>query len=347
MTFGSNLTQSISIEPRLQPCRINLNSSGSVISDGCNDGALTGTIQDFDYAYGNWGSTNSGNVTIMSANGAQNFNRSFTYDSLNRLATLADSNTSQQCRGLSWTYDAWGNRTDQTVTGGTCNTFHQTANTQNRLVGPPYQYDAAGNMTNDGSHTYFYDAENRLTKVDGGSTATYNYDAEGRRVEKATGSTYHDYLYDLTGNVVTEWCTNCAGFTGWSTGYVYFNGQFAAQYSNATTYFAHKDHLGSTRLLTGLNQAVVQNLDYLPFGELNSTDSGTTSHKFTGYERDSETSLDHTQFRQYASSLARWTSPDPAGLAAVDPAFPQSWNRYSYVLNDPLNLVDPRFRRLR
>lgn len=54
-----------------------------------------------------------------------------------------------------------------------------------------------------------------------------------------------------------------------------------------------------------------------------------------------ETSLDHTQFRQYTSQLARWLSPDPAGLAAVDPMNPQSWNRYAYVLDDPMNFVDP------
>jgi RHS repeat-associated protein len=58
-------------------------------------------------------------------------------------------------------------------------------------------------------------------------------------------------------------------------------------------------------------------------------------------ERDSESSLDHTLFRQYSSSLARWMHPDPAGLAAVDPSNPQSWNRYSYVTNNPLALIDP------
>ena len=33
--------------------------------------------------------------------------------------------------------------------------------------------------------------------------------------------------------------------------------------------------------------------------------------------------------------------PDPAGLAAVDPTNPQSWNRYAYVLNNPLKYIDP------
>src|SRR5439155_23352522 len=46
-------------------------------------------------------------------------------------------------------------------------------------------------------------------------------------------------------------------------------------------------------------------------------------------------------FRQYSSSLGRWMHPDPAGLAAVNPSNPQSWNRYSYVSNGPLNFIDP------
>jgi RHS repeat-associated protein len=87
---------------------------------------------------------------------------------------------------------------------------------------------------------------------------------------------------------------------------------------------------------------VFQSLDYLPFGELNSADSGISTHKFTGDEHDSETNLEHTQFRKYSSALGRWLSPDPAGIGAVDPRNPQSWNRYSYVLNNPLKFVDPR-----
>ncbi len=279
--------------------------------------------------------------------GQQAFSRTYSYDALNRLSTLSSPSDPSGCTGLSWSYDAWGNRTDQNLTGGSCGQFHATVNTKNQLVGPPYQYDAAGNMTNDGSHTYFYDAENRLAQVDGTfgtcstATACYTYDALGRRVEKTTGSTKHDSIYDLSGNVVADWCTNCGTFTGWDIGYIYLNGQLAAQYSNGTTYFVHPDHLGSTRLVTGLNQAVVQNLDYLPFGELNSSNSGITTHEFTGDERDAETGLDHTWFRQYSSSLGRWMHPDPAGLAAVDPGNPQSWNRYAYVLDNPLNLIDP------
>jgi RHS repeat-associated protein len=44
--------------------------------------------------------------------------------------------------------------------------------------------------------------------------------------------------------------------------------------------------------------------------------------------------------REY-SIQGRWPSPDRAGLAAVDPMNPQSWNRYAYVTNNPLNFIDP------
>ena len=37
----------------------------------------------------------------------------------------------------------------------------------------------------------------------------------------------------------------------------------------------------------------------------------------------------------------RWISPDPAGIVAVDPSNPQTWNRYAYVMNNPLSYVDP------
>ena len=74
-----------------------------------------------------------------------------------------------------------------------------------------------------------------------------------------------------------------------TTEYAYLSGRLVAQYKNSTTYFVHTDHLGSARLLTGLDQSVAQNLDYLPFGEITSSDSGVTTHKFTGDERDGET----------------------------------------------------------
>jgi RHS repeat-associated protein len=61
--------------------------------------------------------------------------------------------------------------------------------------------------------------------------------------------------------------------------------------------------------------------------------------KFTGKERDAESGLDYFGARYYGSALGRFTSPDPSKLSVL-PAFPQTWNRYSYVYNNPLALKD-------
>lgn len=63
-------------------------------------------------------------------------------------------------------------------------------------------------------------------------------------------------------------------------------------------------------------------------------------YKFTGKERDSETGLDYFGARYNASNMGRFISPDPGNIG-VNPLYPQSWNAYSYSLNNPLSLTDP------
>jgi len=271
IAYGNGLTGATAFNKDLQPCRINLNSSATTLST-CTDAIPSGNLLDHNYSF-NAGTSDNGNVASWTATGQQAFNRTYTYDTLNRLGTMSDSNSGQPCRGLSWTYDAWGNRTDQTYTAGTCPTFHRTVNTQNRL-GAPYLYDAAGNMIYDGTHTYTYDAENRMTQVDSGTTASYVYSVEGRRVTKISGGSTRDYVYDLSDSVIAEMTSS-----GWQVGNVYLGGQMIAEYKNSTTYFAYQDDLGSARLVTGLNQAPVQNLDYFPCGD--SVKSG--QHQYFNY----------------------------------------------------------------
>jgi RHS repeat-associated protein len=133
--------------------------------------------------------------------------------------------------------------------------------------------------------------------------------------------------------------------TGWWVSYIHLSGNLLAEYFAGTTYFVHQDHVGSTRLLTDVNGCVVDNLDYLPFGELYSYSASCSAadntHKFTSDERDSESNLDNSQARYYSSQQGRFMSPDPANIAATDPANPQSWNQYAYVLNNPVTMTDP------
>ncbi len=302
LTYGNNLSELRFLNNRFQLCRINVNTGTPALLH-CSDDIPSGTVQDFYLNY-NEGTADNGNLALWSASDGQTFHRTYTYDPLNRISTVSDSAAGQTCKGLQWTYDVWGNRTDQTTTSGSCGESHLNFDINNRISAPGFTYDAAGNLTHDASHSYIYDAENRLTQVDGGSTATYVYDANGRRVRKVVGSTTIDYVYDLGGHVVLDALPN--GF--WTTGYVYLNGHLVAQYSGAstgTTDFVHHDHLGSTRLLTAVNQSVYDSVDYLPFGEQIAGATGT-SHKFTGYERDSETGLDYAFARHMGSSLGRF-----------------------------------------
>ncbi len=62
--------------------------------------------------------------------------------------------------------------------------------------------------------------------------------------------------------------------------------------------------------------------------------------QFTGYERDIEADLDFAEARYYDFRHGRFTSVDPL-LESGRPNNPQTWNRYIYVGNNPLNITDP------
>jgi RHS repeat-associated protein len=339
INYGNGLTQTNVYNNRLQPCRMNLNSSATVLQT-CAAAIPTGNLLDLNLGF-HWGTSDNGNVVSFAGAGRQSFSRTYSYDPLNRLIGMSSPGDFSGCYGLSWGYDLWGNRTSQTTTSGTCYNFSETVNGNNQLSGPPYQpyqYDAAGNLTNDGVHTYYYDAEGRLNTVDGGSTATYWYTVEGWRGSETTAAGTRDFVHDRSGNVLNDITSNSTN--GWQNVYIGLGGQTIGQYTggpSGTTYFAHQDHIGSTRLLTTLGAGVQDSLDFLPFGE-QMVGGSTTNQKFTGYDRDTETGLDHSWFRYYGSTMGRWLSPDPIRGSAANP---QSWNAYSYVKNNPSTLVDP------
>ncbi len=68
---------------------------------------------------------------------------------------------------------------------------------------------------------------------------------------------------------------------------------------------------------------------------------GTSNPNYTGDTQDTVSGEFDTPFRELHPGQRRWISPDPAGIAAVDPTDPQSWNRYAYVGNNPLSFIDP------
>jgi RHS repeat-associated protein len=68
--------------------------------------------------------------------------------------------------------------------------------------------------------------------------------------------------------------------------------------------------------------------------------SDSARQKYAGMEKDEGSGMAHTLWRKYDAMSGRWTSPDPYG-GSMSISSPQSFNRYSYVNNDPVNQVDP------
>jgi RHS repeat-associated protein len=110
-----------------------------------------------------------------------------------------------------------------------------------------------------------------------------------------------------------------------------------------TTAYDHADHL-SVRLMTDgtpgsstYGQMIGQQGSD-PWGEAWYSGNATTEFLYTTYQRDQESGLDYAMARYYDSSEGRFCSADPVGGSADDP---QSWNRYAYARNDPVNIIDP------
>ncbi len=105
--------------------------------------------------------------------------------------------------------------------------------------------------------------------------------------------------------------------------------------------FYHLDHLGSPRVELDSNGSVVAQHHFLPFGEERppQVDPTLSTRDFTGHERDKENGLDYMLARYYSSSLGRFLAVDPGD--DTDPENPQSWNKYSYVRNNPVLFHDP------
>lgn len=103
--------------------------------------------------------------------------------------------------------------------------------------------------------------------------------------------------------------------------------------------FYHTDHLGSTTLATDAQGQVVEQIAYTPYGAV-SQRTGTINapQKFTGQRQDTSTGLILFPVRAYDPGLGRFIQPDPT---VPNYARPQTLNRYSYALNNPLSRVDP------
>jgi RHS repeat-associated protein len=111
----------------------------------------------------------------------------------------------------------------------------------------------------------------------------------------------------------------------------------AALAQEAVEYYG-LDAVGSVRVVFDASGSVAARMDYSPFGQELATRTGLPSRTYAGLFQDGESGLDQADVRSYQVRSARFTNIDPV---KGSPDRPQSWNRYSYSLNNPLTLVDP------
>jgi RHS repeat-associated protein len=277
----------------------------------------------------------------------------YVYDDVGRLVQ-AEVNSFKR----NYTYDAFGNRKTCAHDPATDCQFDFTINpANNRIVDATYDKgiaNGAGNVTTLRQHNYSYDAVNMMTS-DNASQFVYTADDERIAVYTSGAGTWRWTLRGGRGKVLRE-LTSRNGSSGfgkegwsWTKDYVWRDDLLLAsrqpeQGGTVSTYHYHLDHLGTPRRITDGNDKIAGFHDYYAFGPevfggLN--EPSFTRLKYTGHERDDEPepySLDYMHARYYNNSLGRFLSVDPKpGWQA---AAPQSWNRYSYALNDPLKYLD-------
>src|SRR5439155_4892993 len=136
-----------------------------------------------------------------------------------------------------------------------------------------------------------------------------SYDGDGNRVKKTNGSIGTIYWRDASGEAINE--ANLAGTM--QNEYVFLGGKLVARRDVPTghKHYYFSDHLGSASVITSDLGVIQEESDYYPYGgEIAISNGDPNNYKFTGKERDTESTLDYFGARHYASMLGRFMTPD-------------------------------------
>ena len=199
-----------------------------------------------------------------------------------------------------------------------------------------FWFDSFGNITKTGSSAFnptYYTSSNQIATLPGAPAPTY--DAFGRMVKLNNSGAYTETLYGLGGEKLA-----LLNGTTLTKAFVALPAGTAVYAVSGLAYYRHSEWLGSARFASTPSQTIYSSSAYAPFGEQYAK-AGTNDPSFTGQQQDTAAGLYDFLFRRLSQTEGRWISPDPLGVGAVSIASPQSWNRYAYVQNNPMNSVDP------
>ena len=305
-------------------------------------GTSRSTVQSNSYAYDSVGSV------VRRSNSVTGLHEDFRYDSLNRLV-YAESNHGN----LTLSYDALGNIRFKSPIGSYRYDGEQPhAVTEVTGIEGKFEYDANGNLISGAGRSISYTSFNKPTRIErGDEKSTFAYAPDQsilRHVSEKDGerkeTLYVDPLFEVVaeeGKTTNRHMVQVAGRTlaVYST---------VEQPSGASELrYLHHDHLGSVEAVTDKHGTVVERFSYdvhglprdpngTPLDEIH--DRKTTDRGFGAHLQLEGLDLVHMGGRLYDPVLGRFTTPDPFVQSLVSL---QAFNRYSYVLNNPLSLTDP------
>jgi RHS repeat-associated protein len=276
----------------------------------------------------------------------------FDYDELNRVKSSQVAGQTAKA----YSYDALGNLKSRTGVG----TYsygsrpHGVASVTGSFAGftnPSFDYDANGNTLVGLGRSYTWTGANLPATVGRsnplvGTTvnASFVYGPEHQRLKQALSNgitlIYADGIEKETN--ATGW--RLKTYLPHGIGYVEETGFTPTP---SVRYF-HTDHQGSVIGVTDAAGVALERLSYDVWGQrrnANGSDDATYALKatqdrtgYTGQEELEELALVHMNGRVYDPLVGRFTSADPTVPNAQDQ---QNFNRYSYVLNNPLRYTDP------
>ena len=261
----------------------------------------------------------------------------YEYDSRGRLTQVTKDNQVVE----NYTYDANGNRISATVNGVTTTAYY-TLDDQTEVYGDnTYTYDEDGQLVtkqdSSGTTTYTYNTYGALTDVTlkDGTTIKYHLNPLNQRVAKeVNGVITEKYLwrdlttllavYDKDDNLIQR--------------YNYADERVPTSLTQDNqTYYLHYDQVGTLRVVTDADHNIIKEITYDTYGNIlqDTNPDFKIPFGFAGGLSDRDTNLVHFGYREYDPYTAKWTTKDPIDFSGGDT------NLYGYVLNDPVNLIDP------
>ena len=310
---------------------------------------ISATLLGFAYNY-----DNNGNITkITKTTGVSTLRNilNYTYNARDELLTGTHPITTGT--NESYTYDHLGNRLTQSgqTTAPVYNALNQLISDQTYS----YTYDNNGNQisrVNKSNHqmlVYEWNSQNKLVEVRKKASLTampsktveFRHDAEGNKIRKTVGSTVAQYVHDGD-NRIFDLDGRHAITAEYIHGLEIDEPLFMIR--GGSTYYYHRNHLGSIVALSNDAGAVVQRYAYDAYGNtyyFNATGVQTTTptiknpFTFTAREYDEDVDMFDNRARWYNHKTGRFVSADPIVEST------SSKNAYIYTENNPINATDP------